>query len=70
VPGHEFALGVIVYVAVCAVVEVFVNVWAILEPVPAEAPVKEPLVATVQLNVVPVTLLVKAMPVVPPEQND
>jgi hypothetical protein len=40
------------------------------DPVPAAAPVNKPeLVATVQLKVVPATLLVKAIPVVPPEQN-
>jgi hypothetical protein len=42
----------------------------ILDPDPAEAPVNVPeLVVTVQEKVVPVTLLVKAIPVVPPEQK-
>jgi hypothetical protein len=51
-------------------VDVLVNVCAMLEPDPAEVPVSNPeLVETVQLKVVPATLLVKAIPVVPPEQN-
>jgi hypothetical protein len=41
-----------------------------LEPDPADAPVKEAeLVETVHEKVVPVTLLVNASPVVPPEQK-
>lgn len=39
-----------------------------LEPVPAAAP-ETPVCATVQLKVVPITLLVNEIDVVPPEQN-
>ena len=55
--------------AVPAVVPELLKVCAMLLPEPAEAPVMAPeLVATVQAKVVPVTLLVNAMPVVWPEQ--
>ena len=67
VPGHPFADGVMVYVAVPGVAPVADNTWAILEPLDAEAP-DTPDCATVQLKVVPATLLVNAIDVVPPEQ--
>jgi hypothetical protein len=67
-PGQVLAVGVIVYVAVCATVEVLVKVWAIVEPDPAAAPVNDPLVETVQANVVPATGLVNAIEVVCDEQ--
>jgi hypothetical protein len=69
VPGQAFAVGVIVYVAVCAVVEELFNVCAIVAPAPAEVPVRDAaLVVTVQSNVAPATVLVKATEVVLPEQ--
>ena len=69
-PLQPFALGVIVYVTVPAVLPVvLLNNWLIVLPLPALAPVT--LVAdTVQLNVVPVTAFgfVRAMLVVSPLQ--
>jgi hypothetical protein len=68
-PGQPLAVGVTVYVAVCAVTEELFKVCAIVEPAPAEVPVNEPaLVVTVQSNVVPATVLVNATDVVLPEQ--
>lgn len=55
-PGHPAALGVIVYTAVPAPEVVAVSVCAITVPELAEAPVTFVCV-TVQLNVVPLTLL-------------
>lgn len=66
-PGQPPTLGVIVYTAVPALVLVAVRVCAIRVPVLAEAPVTLVCV-TVQLKVVPVTLLVKAMDVMLFEQ--
>jgi hypothetical protein len=48
--------------------DVFVNVWEIVEPEPAEAPVTDAGAETVQANVVPATVLVKATDVADPEQ--
>jgi len=62
VPEQPLAVGVIVYVAVPAVVPEFVSVCAMLLPEPSEAPAT-PLCATVHAKVVPVTLDVNVMPV-------
>lgn len=67
-PAHDPIVGVMVYVAVPELVLVVDNVCAIVDPVLPEAPVT-PLCATVHVKVVPVTLLVSAMEVVPPEQS-
>ena len=56
-----------VYVAVPALVPVAVKLCAMLEPLLAVAP-DTPVCTTVQSKVVPVTELVKAIAVVPPEQ--
>ena len=61
-PGHPFADGVIVYTAVPATVPVVVNVWAIIESVPATAPVT-PVSVTVHEKIVPGLLLVKCIEV-------
>lgn len=69
VPEQPPALGVIVYVAVPGVVPVAVNTCPIVVPELAVAP-ETPDWDTVQLNVVPTMLLVKLMPVEPPEHID
>jgi hypothetical protein len=66
--AQEFAEGVIVYVTVCVVLDVLVNVCAMVFPDPAAAPVTDPDVATVHVNVEPPTLLVNEIAVVLPEQ--
>jgi hypothetical protein len=66
-PEHPAPVGVIVYVAVPALVEVALNVCAITVPELAEAPLTF-VCATVQLKVVPPVLLVRAMFVALPEQ--
>jgi len=65
VPEQPFAVGVIEYVAVPAVVPEFVSVWAMLLPKLSEAPAT-PLCATVHVKVVPVTFDVNVMPVALP----
>lgn len=67
VPGHPPAVGVMVYTAVPAAVPVVLIVCTMLEPEPDVAPVT-PLCDTVQLYVVPVTLLVSEIDVALPEQ--
>lgn len=66
-PGHVPAVGVMVYVAVPAVLVAVLSVCAIVEPLLFDAPVT-PLWPTVHAKVVPVTLLVSEILVVPPEQ--
>ena len=58
-------VGVTAYVTVIGLFVVFVNCCAMLEPVPAVAPV-EPPVITVQLYTVPATVLLNAIFVVSP----
>jgi hypothetical protein len=58
VPGQVLAIGVIVYVAVAAVVVPFVSDWDMAVPLPARAPVI-PGAVTVQLKLVPLTFDVK-----------
>lgn len=67
VPEQPFADGVIVYVAVPGAAPLAISDCAMLAPEPAVAPVT-PVCAAVQLKVVPVTLLLKEMAVVLPEQ--
>jgi len=67
VPVQPAAVGVIVYVAVPALVPVAFNVCAIDEPEPFDAPLT-PDWETVQANVAPPVLLVNATDVAPPEQ--
>jgi hypothetical protein len=65
-PGHEFAVGVTMKVTDPAVVPELVSIWAIVAPDEAVAPVIPPETApTVQLNVLPATLLNNAIFVVP-----
>jgi hypothetical protein len=66
-PGQVPAVGVMVYTAVPALVPVAVNVCAIEVPELLEAPLTLVCV-TLQANVLPVTLLVSATEVAPPEQ--
>ena len=61
VPGQPFADGVTVYVTVWFVIAVDVNACAIVEPLPALAPVIEPGATTVHVNVVPLTVLLNAI---------
>jgi hypothetical protein len=68
VPGHPFAVGVMVYTAVPALLPEFVNTCDILEPLPALAP-DTPVCTTVHAKVVPETLLVNAMDGATPEQT-
>ena len=65
--AHPLAEGVIVYTAVPGAAAVVESVCVMVEPLPAEAPLT-PDCATVQLNVVPLTLLVREMLVAVPEQ--
>jgi hypothetical protein len=67
VPEHPFAVGVIEYVTVPTTDPVVVRTWAILVPVPADAP-ETPDWTTVHAKEVPVTVLVKAMEGDVPEQ--
>ena len=67
VPRHPFTEGVMVYVALPGIAPVAVNVCAIVEPLDAVAPVT-PACTTVQLNIVPATLLDNAIEVAVPEQ--
>jgi hypothetical protein len=68
-PGQEFAVGVTIYVTEPAVVPELVRAWAIVAPEEEVAPVIPPVTAPiVQLNVVPVTLLLNAIFVVAPLQ--
>lgn len=67
VPAHPAAVGVIVYVAVPAVVAVAVRIWAMVDPEAAVAP-ETSVCDTVQEKVVPVTVLVSAMEGAVPEQ--
>ena len=64
-PGHDTLLfertGVIVYVTVCATVLLFIGVCVIIFPFPADTPVILPLLVTVQLKTVLLTVEVKAM---------
>ena len=66
-PGHDDAVGVIVYVAVPATAPVVDNVCAIVDPLVLLAP-ETPLCATVQLYVVPLTVLVNTTDGAVPEQ--
>ena len=66
IPEHPLEVGVIVYTAVPPVPAVTVKVWAILLPLPSEAP-DTPVCTTVQLKVVP-GMLLNATEVVLPEQ--
>lgn len=66
-PAHVPAVGVIVYTAVPAAVDVAVRVWLILEPLPAEAPLTF-IWTTVHEYVEPAIVLDKAIPVEFPEQ--
>ena len=70
-PEHPFAVGMIVYVTVDGSGVVLTKVWAMEFPLESDAPVTLPAGATttVQTNVVPVTVLVRAMDVVLPEQK-
>jgi hypothetical protein len=61
-PAQPPAVGVIVYIAMPALVVVAVNVWAIVAPELADAPVTLVCV-TVHANVAPPVLLVNAMDV-------
>ena len=57
-PSQPFALGVILYVTVpCVRPSVLVNTCPIVDPAPALAPVTFVEVCTIQLNVVPDTLV-------------
>jgi hypothetical protein len=67
-PVQPAAVGVILYVTVCATVDVFVIVCAIVAPEPAAAPVVDPEVVIVHAKVVPGKLLVSAIEVASPEQ--
>ena len=67
VPAHPAAVGVTVYVAVPAEAPVAVNVWAIVEPLPAEAPLT-PDCVTVHAKVVPAIVLLRFTAVAEPEQ--
>lgn len=67
-PGQPAAVGVIVYTAVPAAEVVAVSVCAMVDPDEAEAPLTF-VCETVQLNVVPLTLLVSAMEVALPEHR-
>lgn len=64
---QELAEGVMVYTTVPGVVPVAESVCAIVVPLPGPAP-EAPLCVAVQENVVPLTLLVRAMDVEVPEQ--
>jgi hypothetical protein len=67
-PGHEFAEGTILYVIVPAEVPVAVNASVIDVPEPALPPVAPDCVGAPHVKVVPLTVLVNAIPVVVPEQ--
>jgi hypothetical protein len=68
VPMHPLADGAMLYTACPGVEDAAVSVWEIKLPAPSEAPFTS-VVATVQENSIPVTLLVRVIAVVPPEQN-
>jgi hypothetical protein len=69
-PVHPLAAGVMVYVTVAGSVPEFVSVWAIRFPLPLLKPAADPVVrAAVQLKVAPAVVLVRAIPVVEPEQK-
>ena len=59
-PLQAFAVGVIVYIIVCTVELLLINVWLIALPVPAIAPDIFAFAPTVQLYVVPDTVAVNA----------
>jgi hypothetical protein len=62
VPGHEFAVGVTIYVTEPAIVPGLTRICAIVDPPDATAPVIPPVIPpTVQLKVAPAILLIKAI---------
>jgi hypothetical protein len=67
-PGHELAVGMILYVTVPAPAPVAVSACTILVPVPAAPPVAPVCVGAAQANVVPGRLPVSEILVVFPEQ--
>jgi hypothetical protein len=68
VPEQPLAEGVIVYVAVPAVMPVVLRLWAMAEPEDAVAP-ETPDCTTVHEKVVPATLLVRDIVVAVPEHR-
>jgi len=68
VPAHPPAVGVIVYTAVPALVVVAINVWVIVEPDEALAPLTFVCV-TVHANVAPPVALLNAIEVALPEHR-
>lgn len=67
-PGQPADVGVTVYVTVPGVMPVFDKTCAMEFPLPALAPVTPADETTVQVKVVPLTALLRAMEVVWPEQ--